>query len=384
MNQFPEGSKFGSYYITKLNSELRVFRHVTLPCGKRKTITLRKSETKHFKSKDKLEAFVERLNGRINRRKIEEIKTKIAFIPAEYLEEFRVLLLQEIPNQRDARNHYRNLHRYFLRYFVDYLNLKDPLEWKLNESGWGKALLNEITNDDKHLSLYTDNKKRAVKTIKRNIQVANRFMLFLNSKLPKEIPLIKFTPISKAKLKHYQADLNLKNNNIQIGKYIKDEHWEIIKNKLPNEIKPFVILGYYYGLRRSETLGLELNDLAIGHLNIKRQLRGLNLYEPLKGRSFRKTPHWFISPKETYQLIKEASENKMHPDTLSSKFIEFLKKINLTQYKLHDLRRTFITRALDYYKPKEVMLAVGHVNIEITMKYIRDDRDLLDEIYVPD
>lgn len=131
--ELPEGTKFGSYYITKSNSKFIILRHVTFPDGTKKTVGLKWSEYKHITSRAKLEEFVERLNGRANRRKIEAIKSKIAFIPTELSEDFRIQLEQEIPSQKDARNHYRNLHRYFLKFFVEILNLHDPLDWKLNE-----------------------------------------------------------------------------------------------------------------------------------------------------------------------------------------------------------------------------------------------------------
>ena len=53
-------------------------------------------------------------------------------------------------------------------------------------------------------------------------------------------------------------------------------------------------------------------------------------------------------------------------------------------YKIHDLRHTFITKAVRIHAPRDVQLAVGHKDLRITMGYLRDDRDLSDEEFEPD
>lgn len=384
--QYPDGTEFGSYFIAKEGSVYSVKRMVKLPDGTRSAVRLDKSKYSKYTDIEELKRFIDRLNGRENRRAIKEIETKLAFLPTALMEEFRELLLAEIPSQKDARNHYKNLHRYCLKFFVDSLKLKDPMDWKANESKWGLALLNELASVDKHLKIYDDNDGRSVKTIKGIIQTANRFMAFLHKKMPQEIHFIKFDPISKAKFKDYHAKLNMDVD--PVGKFITSKDWDNIEKKLPDDIAPFVRLGYYYGLRRAETLGLELNDIAKGHLNVKRQLTNINdgqpKFKPLKNKLNRKTPHWFITPNRTYNLINEAITKRIHPDTLGVKFAAFMKEMNM-EYNLHDLRRTFITRALEKNNgnAKPVMMAVGHSNTDITMRYLRDDRQLSDEVFIP-
>lgn len=333
-----------------------------------KRFCIRNTEGKRYPRKDyprdasreSLEMFVTRINGRENRRAIEAIKIKLAFVPVEILEEFRVLLKIEIPNQKDARYHYKNLHRYFLAFFVEELRLMDPLQWKEHEHLWGDWLMNG----------------RASHTIKGIIQVANRFMSYLHKKRPKEVPSLRFDPISKAKLKHYGA--SLKANEKPREAFISEKHWTLIDSKLPDDIAPFVRLAYYYGLRRSETLGLRLDDVRKAHLSVERQVRD----QLLKNRQARKTPHWFCSPKLCHELIEQTLDKKIHQDTLGVKFALFMAELKLS-YNMHDLRRTFITRALDVATPKEVMMAVGHANIETTMIYMQDDRDLDDAVWRP-
>lgn len=384
--RYPEGTKFGAYFLAKEKGSFTIRRMILLPDGKRTATRLDKARYAKYTDFEELKKLVIRLNGRENRRAIKGIETKLAFLPTTLMEEFRELLQAEIPSQKDARNHYKNLHRYCLKFFIDLMKLQDPVEWKANETKWGIALLDELSASDLNLRIYTDDGGRSVKTIKGVIQTTNRFMAFLHKKLPQEIPFIKFDPISRAKFKDYHAKLNMGVG--PIGKFITDKDWALIDKELPDDIAPFVRLGYYYGLRRAETLGLELNDIAKHHLNIKRQLTNMNgdqpNFAPLKNKLERKTPHWFIDPETTYSFVEDAVSKRIHPDTLGVKFSAFMKEMKM-DYNLHDLRRTFITKALDKNNgnAKPVMMAVGHGNSDVTMRYLRDDRQLDDVVFVP-
>ena len=383
--------RYGSYFSAKDKGVvIRQIVYVTTNGVTKKTsVRYPKHKYKHCTSEKAINDLVIRLNRRENRRAIKEIETKLAFLPTKLKEEFREQLQIEIPNQKDARLHYRNLHRYFLSFFVEKMKMKDPIDWKSHETKWGLALVNELTRADNDLIIFKDEKNKkvfmSVKTIKGIIQTANRFMAFLHKKNPAEIPFIKFTPLSKAKLKDYGARLRMKLDEVH-GKFIPDDDWRVIRNALPEDIKPFILLGYYYGLRRGETLGVLPNDLKRGYLSVERQLektrKDNNSYKPLKNRELRKTPHWLTGANDAFEWIKEANKKKMHPDTLGVKFMALMQKLKL-DYEMHDLRRTFITRALDIATPKDVMLAVGHANIQTTMLYLRDDRILDDAIYTP-
>ncbi len=84
-------------------------------------------------------------------------------------------------------------------------------------------------------------------------------------------------------------------------------------------------------------------------------------------------------------MVKAGLSGKMHPDSLGKKFAAFMAELGL-EYEMHDLRRTFITRALDLNNGNAtpVMLAVGHTNSAVTMAYLRDNRVLDDEVWSPD
>lgn len=341
------------------------------------------SKYQHLKSKEEIENLVIRLNGRESWKKLRAIKAKLAFLPTEVLEEFRILLENEIPTEKDARYHYRNLHRYFLKFFVDLCGLIDPNEWKTKQALWGLALLRRLPADQKQFNIFEE--EMSYKTIKGLIHLANRFMVFIHEKNPQEIPLFKFTPISSAMLKDYLARQEM--NGEEVGQFISDNDWKKIDKELPQDIGCFIRLGYYYGLRRGETLGLQVEDVRNGHLSIERQISKSNgngecSFKPLKDRDFRKTPHWFLTKEKAYELVEEGAAKRIHPDTLGVKFASLMRRLKMS-YELHDLRRTFITKSLDEHKPREVMLAVSHSNIETTMKYLRDDRQSDDTVFKP-
>lgn len=377
MKTLPE-RKFGSWFITEENAALVICRMVVQPNGKRSKKRLPKAAYTKFTSKEELEQFVARLNNRENRRAIKEIRTRLAFLPTSLMEEFRALLAAEIPNQANAKVLYHNLHRYCLSFFVDKLKLKDPTEWKAAEAKFGMALLDELGPDQQNLRIF--NRRMSVRTVVGLVQLLNRFMLFLHRKQPTEIPFIKFQPITGARLRHYRAILNMEKD--EPGHYfIPDEHWRLILKELSRDILPWIYLQYHYGLRRSEALGLNLDDIKKGFLSIERQLKSSGEtpeYKPLKNRMTRRVPHWFSEPADTYSWLDGATI--VHPDTVGIKFAECMDRLKLP-YRSHDLRRTFITKALRHYPPVDVQRAAGHSDLRVTMLYMQDDRKLDETVF---
>lgn len=380
MKRYPEGTKFENYFITTEAGALTVKRMVTYPDGRRVPARMEKKRYQQYHSREELQAFVDRINGRENRRAIQVIKTKLAFFPVALMEEFREQLQSEIPTKKDAKNKYQNLHRYCLRFFADHLNLKDPLQWKSNETKWGNTLMCEYPE----FRLYDDGLLRSEKTIKSIIETANRLLKFLHKKMPYEIPAIVLEPISKAKFKSYEARRTMSSE--EIGKFILPLHWALINKEPPPDIAPYIRLGYFYGLRRAETLACTIDDIKEDHLHVHVQLEAINkgnyILAPLKNRLDRKTPHWLVDPNDTYEIIEAAQQLRMHPDTLGKRFGQYMEKLGLP-YLFHDLRRTFITRALDDNSLKEVMWAVGHSSTDVTMTYLRDDRELSNQPFIP-
>lgn len=398
---YPSGTIFGNYFLVAYKQDgqnrYAIRRRVTLPNGEVIEPRHPFKAYAHLKTKQELEQYVDRLNHRNaeEERLKRNINIRTSFIPESLMEAFRASLSVSIPSEKDFHYHYNTvLKEYFLGFFIGKLKILDPAQWYAQQEKWGAALLGKASKKD-HNVFYDDRSGErktinvSVKTMKKTIQTANRFMAFLHRKNPKEYPDVEFDPIGLGAMKDYEAKLHMQTNDEdERGKYIPESVWKEIEAKLPAEIKPFVLLMYHYGLRRSESLGFDSTDyVKKDHLHITQQMKrfpdGKPLYSPLKDREKRNTPHWFLNPTQTYNLIRSSLDLKCHPDTLYNKWRVFMGEMKM-EWELHDFRRTFITNALRVKNPRDVQMAVGHASLETTMAYAQDDRALGNDIFVPE
>lgn len=255
------------------------------------------------------------------------------------------------------------LRKYVLVYFINVAKLPDPNHWPSNEAAWGQWLLK---------------KKVSVSTIKKATQCANKLIRILHRENADLINLFQINPIGRAIIKEKKAES-------KIGKYISDEHWKDIECHISERIKPFVQLGYYYGLRRAETIAITEANLFEDCLAIERQIKligkkGIPSYSLLKNKEKRECPHWFITPEDAYKIILKIE--LINPDTLTHQFESEMVRLNY-DYTFHDLRRTFITNALRVQHHRDVQLAVGHSDLRTTMQYAQDDRKLQRKPFKP-
>lgn len=325
--------------------------------GKYKRLPIR--QYKHFREdENELKAFVHRLNAPMLAR--DAVTFKHAFINEALLTEYRQMLLAQVPSRKNAACQYKYLKKYFLDYFIGKKNLADPRRWySIHKSEWAEFLLNEELSSS---------------TLRKVVQEANRFMEFLSDKYPNEYTAIRFKPLSRARFRTLSATRQMKQGR---ERYVREEDWAKIEKSLPENIKSVVSLCYYFGLRRSEALGLAKEDVRKEYLKVERQHLSVGIPTILKGKKKRKTPYWYSKPELAYQLIKNIVP--MSPDTVADEF----KKLE-TGFMLHDLRATFITRALRDYKARDVQLSVGHENLATTMRYASDHRDFGDDVWTPD
>lgn len=385
---YPKGTKFGRFMVvndaTEQEPKYSIKMQITLPDGKRSVRRLSKKTYASFTTRKQFDQLVDRLNHEHDTRVKRAIEIRTAFIPNNLMEGFRAMLSAEVPNQKDFKYLYNKvLKSYFLDFFIGRLQLLNPKDWVKRQYEWGAALMGKAENKENNIFDFA----ASAKTIKTTVQVANRFMKYLHLQMPDDYPLTVFEPISKAALKTYQAD-RVKDDD-EVGQFINDADWSVIDKKLPTELGCFIRLMYFYGLRRAEALGFDSTKaVRRDHLKISKQLRmvegsdGKPVYGILKDKDQRSTPHWFITPDQTYKLVEESIDKKMHPDTFSVKWVAFMKELKM-DYLLHDLRRTFITKALRDQNARDVQLAVGHANLETTMRYAQDDRNLGDEEFKP-
>jgi len=305
-----------------------------------------------------LKALVHRLNAPVLAR--EAVAFKHAFISPVLLEEYREQLLAQVPSEKNALCQYNYLLTYFLNFFIGKLGLADPRQWyAVHKSKWAAFLLEQ---------------RLSPSTIRKVVQEANRFMEFLADKRPGEVAAIRFRPISRARFRSLSATRALKKGR---ERFVRPEEWEEIEKRLPKNIKAAVSLCYLFGLRRSEALGLTLEDVRKDYLKVARQNLKMGKPTILKGKKNRKTPYWYSTPKAAHSLIRQLVP--MSPDTLADEWGKLE-----TGFHLHDLRATFITRALRDYSAREVQLAVGHENLATTMRYAQDHRDFGDDVWRPE
>lgn len=280
------------------------------------------------------------------------------------LENFKRSLL----NRADSKSHINSLvgglQNHTFKFFAFTNNI---LEWPSYEAEFGSYLLN---------------KSFSTSHLKMIIQVTNRYIKFV-CKAYNMNPFV-LEPLSNLKLK---TKSNLHTLREDRRKYLTEQDFKLISDSLSKsslDIWPAVKLGYSFGLRCSEVLGLELQDVFEDCLGVNRQLvlvKPKRITGTLKSGVSRSVRYWFTTPNETYLLISNLVQ--MHPDTLSRKFLNEMKRIGLP-FKFHDLRRTFITRALRHYHYRDVQMSAGHKDLKTTMIYAQDDRQLLRKQFKPE
>lgn len=366
-------------------------RRVYLPDGTRLQERLSATKYNHLRKDPRaLEDFVIRLNKRVP----EVLRTKRAnefkhaFINEPLLSDYLSFLTASIPTASDAKTEFYYLKNYALNYFIAKLNLADPVDWRKKQSLWTEALLNRIQNPKKTPPLWEDGKDRSPTMIKDIVQSLNRFITWLHARDPHTFPLLNFNPISKAQIKELRAR-RIVNGDARIRQIVRIKDWNRISKKAKaGYMSPGLNLAYFYGLRRSEILGLKTEDVRKGWLRVERQLRSYSKkagpeYGPLKGRDVRNVPHWFASPRQAHEWITELTAHLLDPVKFGKTVPALLIKIGM-DYTLHDFRHTWISLAIKEHTPREVMLAAGHKDLNTTTRYLHiGDEYNHDEAFVP-
>ena len=380
--KYPDGTRFNRWLLSlekkkSGTAKWYIKRWVYPPDTKPKLERLPVEDYQLIRDNEvELKRFVIRLNERDKPTRVKEIvEIRHAFISTEFLEKYKSYLQQQIPSKKQANTEYNCMYRHFLLYFTVTLGLSDPLQW------------HQACDDEWAAYLESPSIPKSKRSLQNIVEGANRFMTYLHKKMPAEVPPLVFKPFTKAKYKAIEAQRKLDGKVRERGNVL-DEHWAIIRTKLPDSIKPFAMLSYHYGLRRAETLGVELTNVKKGYLAVEKQLNTFKDKVPgyaiLKGKESRRTPHWFATAEEAYQWVEAGQKNMIHPHTLSDLWAALMKSLKLS-YDFHDLRHTWVTKALrlPLVLPVDVQLAAGHKNIQTTMGYAHDDRELDDEQFTP-
>lgn len=264
------------------------------------------------------------------------------------------------------------LNVYVFNFFILQQKVSDPSKWHKIDTEWGKWL------QQTHKNKRGKKVKLSIKTILMIVQAANRFLTFLNDKgIYKELDAIRpLKPIGRGKIKTLMAESARPKDQ---GYIPRETFQNICQENKDNDILPNFKLMYWYGLRISESLGVERESFRVGHLSVSKQgisfKDGRLILGPIKTRDSRKVPHWFVDAKAARDIW--LTVKPMHPDTLQKSMNDMLRKYGLES---HDCRRTFITNAIKKTDIYQTQLAAGHQDIRTTMKYQRDDRNLEDDV----
>lgn len=314
---------------------------------------------------EELKQFICRLNAPHDLRL--KIEWQHAFINEALLNQYQSFLITRVPNEAGARAELSLLKRYALSFFIHTLGLINPVDWyAVSETKWAAYLLSKKCPP-------------AAKTKRDIVNSLNRFVTWFHKRRPAEMPQVTFDPISKAKYREIESRREM-DGSVLLRSFIPPHELKRICENAPEGLKPLVCLTAYYGLRRSEAVGLKQGDVKKGHLSVERQLKSLTSYGPTKGRRARKTPHWFATATQAYGWLE--SLRPIHPRTYSAQWDAYMVHLKLG-YRLHDLRHTFITNAVRLHSPRDVQLAVGHKDLRVTMGYLHDDRQLDDDPFDP-
>ncbi len=363
------------WMITDEGGVFYIKRNIKITATGKKTFQRLPRKIYGHLQKEELEKLITRLNFNQDReqRMRDRFKIESAFISKQLLQEFYEQLDAEIPTKGIVKQRYSHLRRHFLDFFIK----RDP-----NPVNWHRHFQAEWCN-------YLLEKKRSPSTLKQIVGVSNRFMKFLHKKRPDEVPMMVFTPISRARMKKIKDEWSTD----ELGRppsYINELDFQKIQRAIPAELKSVFLLCYHFGLRRSEAMGLSdrLGCVRKDFLQIDKQLlrytrQGKLILGPTKGRMARKVPYWNSSPEQAYELIQKIVP--MCPSDYTRKVRAFWKKQKL-DYFIHDCRHTFITNAVNAqkYSLNDIRLAAGHADLRVTNGYMRDSTNYSDAVWQPE
>lgn len=391
MKKSPANARPYPWHLYYEASRPAIRRRIVLPDGTHKMERLAARMYKQWRNnKTELESLVRRLNAEQFKEKIslEKMLDRNAFLSVKTIERYHSHLTIHGTSEEKVEREMSLLTNYVINVFVGKFSLPNPKDWHAEANRWYGHLL----GPEAPKSAYTK---------KYIVQVMNKFMRWLHKERPAEIPLVVFDGFSATKLQSIERDRSVAGEKKR-RTFIPESDWKKIQLALPPDIKPWAMLCYHYGLRRSESLGLlyEGTDCIYEDgIELKRQLatcdkQGTPKFARLKsqgrasltegsGRESRFIPHWLgIDPQLTFDWIEAGKSHVMSPVTFTKKWRAAMRKLGMA-YDIHELRHTWVTRALAQYNSRDVQLAAGHSNIETTMRYGHDHRELKKKKFAP-
>jgi len=177
--------------------------------------------------------------------------------------------------------------------------------------------------------------------------------------------------------------------------YTVEQANELLKVIDNEPMKPAIILGLFYGLRRSEALGLRWRDIDFdnGTISIRNTVvkgRTVVEAEQTKSRASKRTLFIIPETKDYFQEVKKRQdENRLligaaycdndkvctwddgkpfKTDYISQKFAKILKKNGLPHIRFHELRHTAGSLLLERgLSAKQIQEYLGHEKVSTTL-----------------
>lgn len=370
--------RWSTWQITKVGERFYLRRH-RLPVASAKEWSSYKGNYNPA-SREAVEAVRRRLNATYEQKK-REAESRYDFdhsyMSVAMVEDFIKQRSHHIVDKSHLKNIRSVLQKHIFEFFILQKQMPDPSSWSKVQYELGEKMVK---------------KGYSLSSIQRVQIVANQYLEFLHKRFPDQVLKYEIELLAPAKRKMIEAKEELDDDTR--GQLVSEEHYRLLL-RYGRELQSHIVLAWKFGLRRAEVLGLQVSDVRKTHIAVRQQLSAHNdretKYEPLKGRYTRKTPYWFSSPQEAYDLINGLK--LMHPDTLTHKFDDLIRLVNEKEklsltYTFHDFRHSFITLALRNRRAfgieiSDVSDAVGHKDERTTQQYREDDRNLDDDIWMP-
>jgi len=197
----------------------------------------------------------------------------------------------------------------------------------------------------------------------RSTATVNRYLATLKAAymLAIENEKIASNPFRKVKLQ--------KENNRRV-RYLTDQEEETLFAALPTEHHPLVLIALHTGMRKTEQLCLEWQDVNFGQrvITVRDSKAGKARHIPMNQVVLDTLQHLPRMISNAY-VFYGALEGERLKD-LPKAWEECLGKAGIADFRWHDLRHTFASRlvmcGIDLYTVKELL---GHQSIEMTQRY---------------
>jgi len=275
----------------------------------------------------------------------------------EYIDYF----LNYLQTEKDAAKSTIHKYRADLERLFEYLQVTDINEINQNH-------LRDYLNHIRQTYNYTSS------SIANKINILHHFFRFLHASgyINSNPAILIRSPRKKVKIPKVL-------NDIELEKLLKatDKNSDTRFKKYALRDKLIFTMFAYTGLRRTELINLNWNDINLGnkYLIVRKSKNKNQRIIPLHGRVMELLDLYLTErlPLKNNALFIGNTENRIHHNSLKNLFDRYIKIAGLSGkgYTIHTLRHTFATRLLN----KDVSLVniknlMGHKTLESTQIYL--------------